>query len=54
VVAFWIAVIGVIVVLLRAAAGRPEGASWQSALGVLEERYAARLLVKSSSSGARS
>jgi putative membrane protein len=38
--AFWIAVIALIVVLLRAAAGRPDGVGGGSALEVLEERYA--------------
>jgi putative membrane protein len=37
---FWIAVIAVIIVALRAAAGRPNGGAERSALEVLEERYA--------------
>ena len=37
---FWIAVIAVIVVVLRAVAGRPNGGAGRSALEVLEERYA--------------
>jgi putative membrane protein len=40
VAAFWIAVIALIVVLLRAGAGRPGGAGGGSALEVLEQRYA--------------
>jgi putative membrane protein len=39
-VAFWIAVIALIVVLVRAAARRPEGVGGGSALRMLEERYA--------------
>jgi putative membrane protein len=38
--AFWIAVIAAIVVLLRAVARRPDGIGGQSALKVLDERYA--------------
>jgi putative membrane protein len=38
--AFWIAVIAVIVLLLRAAARSADGVGGQSALKVLEERYA--------------
>ena len=38
--AFWIAVIVVIVVMLRAVARRPDGVSRGSALELLEERYA--------------
>ena len=38
--AFWIAVIAVIVVLLRVVATRPHDIAGQSALKVLEERYA--------------
>ena len=38
--AFWIAVIAVIVVMLRAVARRPDGVGGRSALELLEERYA--------------
>ena len=38
--AFWVALIVVLVVLLRAGARTSDGASGQSALKVLEERYA--------------
>jgi putative membrane protein len=38
--AFWIAVIAVIVVMLRAVTRRPEGVGGGSALELLEERYA--------------
>jgi putative membrane protein len=38
--AFWIAVIALIVVLLRAVGGRADGVGGRSALGILEERYA--------------
>jgi putative membrane protein len=40
VAAFWIAVIALIVVLLRAGAARPGGTGRGSALEVLEQRYA--------------
>lgn len=40
IVAFWIAVIAVIVVMLRAVTGRPDGIGGGSALELLEERYA--------------
>jgi len=38
--AFWIAVIAVIVVMLRAVTRRPDGLGGRSALELLEERYA--------------
>jgi putative membrane protein len=38
--AFWIAVIAVIVVMLRAVPGRPDGVGGGSALELLEEGYA--------------
>jgi putative membrane protein len=38
--AFWIAVIAVIVILVPAAARSPQGVGGRSALRVLEERYA--------------
>ena len=38
--AFWIAVIAVIVVMLRAVTRRPDGLGGGSALELLEERYA--------------
>lgn len=39
-VAFWVALIAAIVVLLRAVAGRPGAAGSRPALQLLEERYA--------------
>jgi putative membrane protein len=40
VVAFWIAVVALIVLLLRSGAERPGGVSGGSALQLLEQRYA--------------